>query len=238
MWSDLEEESAQQEALRIRYKNSLYDTCKYLLGYKDMTKRTHGDMIDALESNTQRKLIIMPRGTFKSSVGVVGYSIWRLIRNPNERILIDSELYTNSKNFIREMRAHMASEEFIELFGDWEGDQWSEGEITVNCRTKSFPQASVTAGGVGTTKVGQHFSIIIGDDMNSRNNSETPENRQKVVKHYQMNQAILEPDGTYVLIGTRYAVDDVYGHVIENELGLKTDPIGITEYEPDRDWET
>lgn len=178
-------------------------------------------MIDALEAPTRRKLIVMPRGTFKSSIGTVAYSMWRLINNPNERILIDSEVYTNSKNFLREIRAIFQSKKFVDLFGDWRGSNWTENEITVSTRTKTYKEASITAGGIGTVKVGQHYNIIIGDDYNSGNNSETTEMRAKVIRHYQMSTSILEPDGTYAIIGTRYAVDDVIGWIQDNEIGAQ-----------------
>jgi len=202
------------------YRSSLYHTAKVLVGYTDTNRRTHGDMIRALESPSHRKLIVMPRGTFKSSIAVVAYSIWRLLRNPNERILIDSEVYTNSKNFLREIKAHLEGEEITTLFGNFKSNSgWSEGEITIAQRTKPYKEASITCGGIETVKVGQHYSVIIGDDLNSGNNSATPEMRKKVINHFKMNTAILEPDGTYVIVGTRYAVDDVIGFILENEVG-------------------
>ena len=204
---------------REQYRSSLYQTAKHLLGYKDLTWHTHGKMIEAIESNTERKLIVMPRGTFKSSVCSVAAPIWWLIRDPNERILIDSEVYTNSKNFLREIRGHLTSKGFQDLFGDWRGENWNESEITVSKRTKVFKEASITAGGIGTVKVGQHYSRIIGDDYNSGNNSGTPEARAKIINHYKMSTAILDPGGVYIIVGTRYAVDDIIGYVIENEMG-------------------
>ena len=94
------------EERRNVYRNSLYKTAKDLLGYADLNRNTHGKMIDAIEENTDRKLIVMPRGTFKSSICSVAAPIWWLMRNPNERILLDSEVYTNSKNFLREIKGH------------------------------------------------------------------------------------------------------------------------------------
>ena len=76
------------------------------------------------------------------------------------------------------------------------------------------------AGGMGTTKVGVHVDMIIGDDYNSPMNSATPESRKKVVDHYQYNTSILELDGTYVVVGTRYAEDDLIGWILRNELGI------------------
>lgn len=211
---------AAKRVLGAHFQGSLFDTCKYLLGYSDLNERTHRGMVDALESQTKRKLLVMPRGTFKSSVGVVGYSVWSLLRNPNERILIDSEVYTNSKNFLREIRAHLENPVVTSLFGKFKTDSnWNEGELTIAQRKKSFKEASITCGGLETVKVGQHYTVIIGDDMNSGNNSATQEGRRKVIQHYQLNTAILEPEGTYIIIGTRYAADDVIGYVLENEAG-------------------
>lgn len=212
-----------KEILADHYRNSLFDLCKNLLGYKDVNWDTHGDIIRALESPSTRKVIVVPRGCLKSSIGIVAYCIWCLIRDPNDRILIDSELYTNSKNFLREIRHHLESDRLKTIFGTFKSDTWNEGEITVKQRTQAYKEASITAGGVGTTKVGQHYRRILGDDYNSAANSNTPEACGKVFDHYRLNQSILEPDGTYVLIGTRYSQLDVIGQVLKNEVGLDTE---------------
>lgn len=203
------------------YRKSLYHFCKYGLGMKDINIRTHGGVIRGLESQATRHLIVLPRGALKSSLAVTGYCIWRLIKNPNDRILIDSEVYENSKNFIREIKAYMQSQHLIDVFGDFKGEIWSEGEITIRQRNKPYKEASVTAGGVNTVKVGQHYSCIVSDDLNSGNNSGTPEARAKVLQHYRLNDAILDPGGTYVVIGTRYSDDDVIGNILKNEIGIK-----------------
>lgn len=201
------------------YKNSLFKTCKYLLGYEQITEFTHGPITDCLEAPTKRKLICVPRGTFKSTIGVIGYSIWRLINNPDLRILIDSEIYTNSKNFLREIKAHLQSERLINLFGQFESESnWTEGEITIKQRKKNLKEASITCSGIGATKVSQHFDLIIHDDMNSDNNSNTLEGRKKVINHYRMNTSILEPDGEIVVIGTRYSEDDLIGWILKTEI--------------------
>jgi hypothetical protein len=220
-----EQYEAHKLALQGIFRKSLYRTAKYLLGYEDVNLHTHGSTIASLESQTKRKLVVMPRGTFKSTLVSVAYPIWLLIRDPNLRILLDSEIYSNSKNFIRQIRAHMEDELITEVFGQFKTDTWNEGEVTIAQRKVPFKEASITAGGVGTVKVGQHYDVIIGDDMNSKKNSDTPEGAAKVVTHYQMNQAILEPQGIYAIVGTRYSAADVIGHVIENEIDPERDEI-------------
>ena len=142
------------------------------------------------------------------------------MNDQNRRIMLDSELYTNSKNFLREIKTHVSTGKFIDLFGNWMSETWNESEIIISTRTKILKDPSILAGGIGTTKVGVHVDEIIGDDYNSPANSMTTEGRRKVVDHYQYNTSILELDGIYTIVGTRYSEDDIIGHVIKNELGF------------------
>jgi hypothetical protein len=188
---------------------------------QEVNWKTHGDMIEVLESPTRRKLIVMPRGTFKSSLAGVAYPIQRLMNDPNDRILIDSEVFINSKNHLRAIKAHTQSAHFKELFGDWRSESnWADGSITVSNRTKPLKESSITCGGIGTVKVGQHYDCIIFDDLNSNNNSLTPEGCQKVIDHYRMSIALLEPNGTIVVVGTRYSANDLIQFILDNEVNI------------------
>lgn len=196
---------------------SLLFFAKKILDMKDINEPTHGDIIKSLESKGTRKLICVPRGCLKSSIACVAYPIWLLLKNPNLRILIDSELYTNSCTFVREIKSHMKSSKFLYLFGEYEGPVWTQGEIIINRRSSRVKEPSIQAGGIGTTRVGQHYDYIIADDMNSPSNTNSVDNAQKVIDHFKYNISILEPTGTYVVIGTRYASNDVIGHILEHE---------------------
>jgi hypothetical protein len=213
-----------EEAQRNFFRESLFLTGKCLLGYNEMTWGTHGPICDALANpRTTRKLVVVPRGCFKSSIGSVTFPIWHIIRNPNVRILLDSELYTNSKNFLREIKDHLINPRLERLFGTFKSSTWNEGEIIVGQRTKVHKEATITCTGIGAEKTGQHYDIIVMDDMNSPSNSNTPEGCQKVINHYRHMQAILEPNGIIVIIGTRYSAADLIQSVIDNEVFLSKD---------------
>ncbi len=205
--------------LKAHALEDFYFFTKYFLGYKDLEWSVHGQFISVFESSAPRKLVVMPRGTFKSTLGSVAYPIWRLLRNPDLTILLDSELYSNSKNFIREIKGNLQSERMTLLFGDQLGPKWDEGEIIIKSRKANRKEASITAGGLGTTRVGQHYDLIIGDDYNSPQNSETPEKCQRVIDHVRYNLNILNPGGEYLFIGTRYAERDVIGFFLKEILG-------------------
>jgi len=214
-----------KEALRQSYKDSLFHTAREICKYPDVNERTHARIVQALEGSTKRKLICVPRGTLKSSVCTIAYPIWLLLNNPNLRILIDTEVYTNSTTYLREIKNILASEKFIEIFGDLKSDNWNEGEITISSRTKPSKESSITCGSVGTIKVGQHYDVIIGDDYSSGKNCANQDQRRKVIDHYQLNQSILEPDGIYVIVGTRYHEDDIIGHIIKKEIGFTNETV-------------
>lgn len=218
----LEQELFLQKLIRHKYETSLYHLCKYGLGYRDITWITHGDMIRTIENPSKRKLVVMPRGTFKSSISSVGWPISLLNRDPNLRVLLDSELYGNSKNFLREIKMHLQSQRLVSLFGDYYNPScWNEGEIIIKQRTRVLKEASITASGIGAEKTGQHYDVVICDDLNSPSNSATQEGREKVIQHFRYLTSILEPNGILGVIGTRYAENDVIGFVLRNEMELK-----------------
>lgn len=212
------------EAEANLYRSSLYLTNRFLLDYRDINPRTHKRMIDGLEAPTNRKITVMPRGSLKTSLGVVGFAIWLLIRNFNIRILLDSELYSNSKNVLREIRLHLENPKLTRIFGTFEtGHCWNEGEIIVKQRDKIFKEASITCSGIGAQKTGQHYDVILADDMNSPANSHTPEGRQKVIDHYRLYTSLLDPNGIISVTGTRYSADDLIGFILKNEVFIQDD---------------
>lgn len=225
------EYEAHTELLADIYRANFYSFLKSdILGFRDVVWSTHKSCIQALTAETFRKLIVMPRGSLKSTIACVAFPIWLLLKNPNLRIYIDSEVLTNAKNFMRQIQGVVGSPAFEEVFGVWKpkgrDSVWNQTEMIISPRTKNLKEASITCGGVGTVKVGQHYDVVIGDDYNSPQNSETPEGQEKVIRHYKYNQSILDPPaewpiGTYVIIGTRYAERDLIGYVAQRELGMK-----------------
>lgn len=218
---DLLKVNAARELSNKLFLEDFFLFAKHCLGYKDLEWEVHKEAVRTLESNAKKKIVVLPRGSFKSSLGSVAYPIWRLMKDQNLTILLDSEIYTNSKNFLREIKGHFASKAFMTFFGNQIGPKWDEGEIIISSRTKNRKEASITVGGIETTKVGQHYDLIIGDDYNSSQNSDSPEKCQKVIDHFKYNLNILNPGGEYLIIGTRYAELDVIGFLLSNVLEEK-----------------
>ena len=74
------------------------------LGY-DITESPHRAMFDALASGKKKRLVLWPRGTFKTSCVVV-YLVQRILQNPDIRILIMQATLKLTKGWLAEIKTH------------------------------------------------------------------------------------------------------------------------------------
>lgn len=205
----------------------------------ELSEQPHREMCDFLEdlvkplfakdygSNPNAKprkgLLLVPRGTFKTSLGVIGLAIHCLERNPNLAILIDMHNHEEAKSRLQEIKGHIDSELFIQTFGDWKKvnekrtAKWSDTAIIISRRTRVNKDASIDTAGIDKSKNGGHFDLIICDDLHDENNTATRRMRDKVSTHIHALDPILNPGGTLLIIGTRWHADDAYGRIIKKD---------------------
>lgn len=222
-----EDDLAELELLLVQEEaerglKDLYYFDKYILGYGDMEPRTHRPVCEFLTDGKRRKHLELCRGCFKSSVATIGYTLQSVANDPNIRILIDNEVYANSKAFLREIKSHMDNEDILLLYPQLRpnkrvNDGWTESTVIVEARTKDTKEPTISCAGLDQIKVGMHYDLIIMDDLVSDRNVTTREQIEKVINHYKLALSLLEPGGQLLLIGTRYNYADLYGYVMENE---------------------
>lgn len=235
------------QQIALRCKTDLFFLCKEILGYSKMTENTHQELCDyttsilpnppdleRLKDNPgfdPRKnllLLLMPRGTFKSSVVTIGFTLQYFLNEPNGRILLDSEIFGKSKAFLREATNHMMNnEKYREVFKAIHGvypftkksamPLWTDSEIILPCRSVPKKEPSVSCAGIDVTKNGMHYDLIIADDLHSETNSNNKENIQKVIDHYRLAFSLLDPGKPMIVIGTRWDYNDLYQHIMDYE---------------------
>jgi predicted phage terminase large subunit-like protein len=211
--------------IKAKADSDFYFFCKHVLGYSDMAIQPHKELCEFMESwEKDSKLILLPRGSFKSTVATVCFSLYTLCKDPNERIMIATENYQNSVLYLREIKDHIENNEMLKkLYGDMKpkntnsGD-WTRTEITVATKTRvGGKEPSCQVCSLGTTKVGLHFTTLILDDLVSNNNTATKEQMDKVIDWYKYLLSIADPGSRLVSIGTRYHYGDLYAYIQENE---------------------
>lgn len=232
------QEKAIASEVRKRCKDDLHYLAKHVLGYDRVTDHYHKRMaMDIDTPNYKFKLLLHPRGHFKSTLGTETRSIQKLLRNPNERILITNAKLDNSRKFLRAIAGHFESTPRLRwAWRDWwvenyatayhkevMGDKldWitrSTQDELVMLRPYQGREASITTGAVDSSLVSQHYSTIIGDDLVNREYVRTPEMVEKSILYFKDLLDLLDPSGSLELIGTRWSHYDLYSWII-NEFG-------------------
>ena len=188
------------------------------MGYSKMQESPHKEVCDfILKPGKRKKLLLLPRNSFKSSVVTVAGTMYRLLLNPNLRVLISSETQKNASKFAREIRQHYESNQrFRACYGDWVNHQtgWRDSEFIVAQRTKVLKESSVMASSLEKQNItGLHFDLIILDDVVSRNNTINSDQIDKTLDYYRLLLSVLDPEGDIYICGTRWSYLDLYAWI-------------------------
>lgn len=176
-------------------------------------------------------LQLAPRGMGKSTICTITKIIHMLCCNRDLRILIASKTKGNAENFLKEIKSHLEGNvALIRIFGEFYDPKkvrkWDNSEIDVMGRTVLTKESSVTCAGVDSAVVSRHYDVIMSDDLVDEETARTKAQRDKArTWYYQTLDPTLEPPeaafrfrGEHHHLGTRYHYDDLWGHLIENEL--------------------
>ena len=234
-------QKAQQKTL-ARYEASFFDFCEDSLGYHDMNAEHRalcefingptdpGKRIHYKRNKKLFNLILMPRYTFKSCVATVGYSLYRLLFDPNIRILIYSDATSKAQGFLTSVKNHIMGKvdnsKFRAQWGEWETDpkkgKWNESAIIVKTRSTASAEPSIETAGIETSLVGRHYDLIIFDDIVSDKNVTTKEQMDKTSECYSKALSLLRPGGEVLMVGTRWHFGDLYGRIIAENKHRQT----------------
>lgn len=184
---------------------------------------------DQFDPNKNKLHIEMPRGTFKSSIVTIGFTLQFFLNDPNARILIDSETYSKAKNFLAEIKGHLEDNQkyraiFKHIHGVYPDDgkknpstRWTDSMVDLACRTFKRKEASIMCSGIDKSINGMHYDLIIADDLHSEKNVTNKEQIEQVIEHYKLCFSLLDPGCPMIVIGTRWDYQDLYQYILENE---------------------
>lgn len=237
------------EEARLKFaqlgRDSLYFLCKGILfqeserfHYHD---ELHAEMASVIEDpEFSKKLLLVPRGHFKTTIGTKGRAIQWAIRNPNERILIVSATTTNAERFLRQIRHVFEANPLFrwlypEVIPDFSKVPWSNREASIR-RTVELSEPTFDTAGIGTALPSRHYTKIIKDDPVNDKNSNTQELMDQVIEWDASTIPLFDspedPSNEELVIGTPWSLTDLYSikrkdpdyavyirHVLENQKG-------------------
>ena len=184
---------------------------------------------DQFDPNRNKLLVMLPRGTFKSSLVTIGFTLQFFLVNPDARILIDSETYSKAKNFLAEIKGHLEDNQkyreiFYTIHGCYPDDtkkssstRWTDAMVDLACRTIKKKEPSISCSGIDKSINGMHYDLIIADDLHSEKNVTNKEQIEQVIEHYKLSFSLLDPGCPMIVIGTRWDYQDLYQYMLENE---------------------
>jgi len=244
----IEVAQAKMEYIKRKSREDLFLFTKYVLGYNLLEPVPHKEVCDFIvdqktldlirslgvkslgkDAPTKKKLLMLPRGTFKSTIATVAFPLFALMNNPELSIMIDNEAYKNSKRFLAEAKGHIKGNKFLQEIAVNEAGEyllepndnipggWTEDSVILKHRKRPRKEPSIFCSGVDTVATGMHPHIIIMDDLVSERNVTTDDQIEKTKQHYRFAYSLLEPGGILIVIGTRYHMFDLYSEIIEDD---------------------
>lgn len=204
------------------YSLDLFTFAKKVLGYTLLEEYPHLTWSQELDQRRPRLMVLEPRHTYKTTLYLKAYPIWRLFENPNLRILLVSAVSENVQNFLTEISAHyLRNPRLIELYqARYHKRPLSplaekKKKITIATRTINHSEPSIATIGALGNIVSAHYDIIIVDDLCNKKDRESPTIREQKKSWFQDLFSVLSPHGEILVIGTRWHFDDAYGFVDE-----------------------
>jgi hypothetical protein len=155
----------------------------------------------------------------------ISYAVWRIVKNPNIRILIISKTQDLAKDILTAIKDRLDSrvpmfEELKRDFGPVEGyeansAEWRQDRIRLNTDllTSGEKDPTVQAKGIGQQIYGKRADLIIMDDCIDGTN--VHEFEKQIRWTHKEVQSRLVDGGTLLIIGTRMASQDFYREIMQ-----------------------
>ena len=133
----------------------------------------HRGWIESFENN-KFVVLLAPRGFGKTTM-VGGYILWRIVRDPDVRILIVTINQNKANDMMAFIQHHLEkNEKLIEIFGEQKGTgEWSRSQLRVKRQGSSgvaHKEPTLEVLGVGSRMISGHYDLIILDDITDLEN--------------------------------------------------------------------
>ncbi|MEO1019907.1 MAG: phage terminase large subunit [Pseudomonadota bacterium] len=180
------------------------------------------DWLDRRWSAGDTNLLLMVfRDAGKSTLAAL-FAAWLLVRNPDLRILILAAEHNLACKMTRNIRKILELHPLAQDLLPQRSDQWASDQFSVK-RDLVQRDPSVLARGISGNITGTRADLIICDDVEVPNTSDTPIKREILRQRLRELSFILTPGGTQLYIGTPHSFYSIYADAPRTELG-ETEP--------------
>ena len=167
-----------------------------------------------------RLCVSQPPRTAKSSLITLSYPFWLILNNPDTNIVIVNNTQTLAENFgIRLRQLFIDYKELLELNNIKLSDtKHSNSFFMFETLDGKLYDGSIKLMGTGGTLTGQNVDILICDDLIKGFSDVTPTLLDKKIEWFKsIILQRLEPHSKLIILGTRWASNDIIGYLEENQ---------------------
>lgn len=193
----------------------------FKLGLPDPTKVQY-DIARYLQRGPRRRMVQAFRGVGKSWI-TAAYVIWRLLRNPNERILVVSASKDRADAFSVFVKRLIHEIPELNFLAPRDGQRDSNLAFDVG-PSEPHQAPSVRSVGITGTLTGGRATIIIADDVEVPKNSLTQTMRGKLSEAIKEFDAVLSPEGEIIYLGTPQSEMSIYSNLPERGYDVRIWP--------------
>lgn len=210
--------------------SSFLDFCRYV--WPEMLVGGHhreiAEKFDRVVSGECKRLIIaMPPRHGKSQLGSYLFPAYLMGKMPQSKLIVGSHTAELAQRFGRMIRNLVDDERYRELFPG----------TTLSADSKAAGRWSTSQGGEaffigkGGAMTGRGGDVIILDDILDEQDAISDTAMENTWEWYTSGpRQRLQPNGTIILINTRWKTDDVAGRLLKNQSQLKADQWEVLEF--------
>jgi len=236
---ELQTLAAKKVEERARAKRDPMFLAREVLAYDHFIPEVHDELFACYPRFDEKKpwleqikgfenvLVLWARGHLKTTALVV-ICIQAIICNPDIRILLMQGSINVTRTLLKQIASHFegtaSDSRFKELFPEFCGTKnelhLTADKFTTPARRKNqLAQATVTVASPKSIGTGQHYDLGIFDDLVNDSNWRNPRQLQKIEEDFNMCSPRIDPGCPRWVSGTRYAFDDMYEHIEDNNEG-------------------
>ena len=167
-----------------------------------------------------RLCVSQPPRTAKSSLITLSYPFWLILNNPDTNIVIVNNTQTLAENFGIRLRQLFIDYKDILALNDIKlsDTKHSNSFFMFETLDGKLYDGSIKLMGTGGTLTGQDVDILICDDLVKGFSDCTPTLLDKKIEWFKsIILQRLEPHSKLIILGTRWASNDVIGYLEENQ---------------------
>jgi hypothetical protein len=220
----------------------VYNLCRdmfkvFMEEIMDFNNAPFHDKLDDIISNVKLYLkiaIAYARGHGKTTHLSVGYPLWKIAGNHNIRILLISSTAAISQQSLGTIMANIEKNEKYQIYANFidpkrqgvipqlKGNikakqMWSGNQITIARDDYKLRDPTICAIGVFGSILSKRADEIILDDIVNQENSQTEEQRLKIIDWIRTTVLpVLVPGGRIICLGNTWHQDDLMSHLLKD----------------------